>query len=85
MPGTVLERLYKRAQLAHDIDNDSVFVLSTQVFAPTAQEIASVKAEVSDNVLTDAIEAVRKTVRSGRQVKPSLKVTENQAQRFALR
>jgi hypothetical protein len=85
VPGTLPERLYKRAQFAHGIDDDSVFVLSTQVFAAIAQEIASVEAEVNDNVLTDTIEAMRKTVRSGKQVKPSFEVTENQAQRFALR
>jgi hypothetical protein len=79
VPGTVPERLYKRAQLAHDIDDDGVFVLSTQVFAATAEEIASVEAEVNGNVLTNAIEAVRKTVRPGIQVKPSFKVIENQA------
>ena len=45
MPGRVLERLYKRAQLAHNIDDNRVFVLSTQVFGATAQEVASVNAE----------------------------------------
>jgi hypothetical protein len=79
VPGTMPERLYKRAQMAHDND-DGAFILNAEGFAPTAKELAVVEAEVSDKALTDAIETVRKTVRSGRYIIPSQKVVLNKAQ-----
>jgi flagellar motor switch protein FliM len=61
-----------------------MFVLGTQVYTATIQKIASVEAEVNNKVLTDMVEAVKKTVQPGRHVKPSFKVTENQAQQVVL-
>jgi hypothetical protein len=45
------ERLYKRAQLAHD-NYEEGFLLSIDDFAPTASEVAAVEAEVDDIALT---------------------------------
>jgi hypothetical protein len=67
------------APAAHDGD-DGAFILNAEDFAPTAKELAVVEAEVSDKAFTDAIEAVRKTGRSGRYVIPSQKVVLNKAQ-----
>jgi hypothetical protein len=85
IPGTVPEHLYKHVQLVYNIDNSSIFVLDTYVFVPTIQEIATIEAEANDSVLTDTIEAVRKTIQSGRHMKPSFKIAENQAQQLVLR
>ena len=70
VPGTVPERLYKRAQMAHE-NYDDIFTLGIDDFAPTDGEMAAIEAEVDDTALTNAIEAIKKTVRSGRQVKPT--------------
>jgi hypothetical protein len=81
VPGTVPERLYKRAAKAHESDDsDGVFVLTPDVQAPTLEEVAAVQAEVDDDVLTRAIEAVKATVRaSGRLRVDSKKVQDNKA------
>jgi hypothetical protein len=47
--------------------------------------VAEVEAEVSDTALTEAIEAIKQTVRSGRHVKPSQKVKMNAEQELAFR
>jgi hypothetical protein len=64
IPGTVPERLYKRAQQAHETD-DGAFILTPDVIAPTLEEVAVVQAEVDDDALTKAIKAVKSTVRLG--------------------
>jgi hypothetical protein len=83
VPGTVPERLYKRAARAHDLaeaDGDGTFVLTPDVFAPTAAEVRAVQAEVDDEALTQAIETVKTTVRlSGRLWVDSKKVQANKA------
>ena len=76
MPGTVLERLCKRAQLAYKT-LDGAYKLTPDVFAPTAAELRAVAAEVSDEALTKAITALKETVvssRSGRRGAPTRKV-----------
>jgi hypothetical protein len=77
--GTVPKRLYKRVAKALDSDElDRAFVLTLNVFAPTAEELAAVQAEVDDDALTKAIETVKSTVRlSGRHWVDSKKVQEN--------
>jgi len=79
VPGTVLERLYKRAAKAHESDDlDGAFVLTLDVQAPTLEEVAAVQVEVDDDALTRAIEAVKATVRtSGRLRVDSKKVQAN--------
>jgi hypothetical protein len=77
IPGTVPERLYKRAQKAHKSD-DGAFVLTADVPAPTPEEIRAVEAEVSDEALDRAIDTVKKSVRSsGRQRVDTPKAREN--------
>jgi hypothetical protein len=82
VPGTVPERLYKRAAQAHDLaeaNSDGAFILTPDVFAPTA-EVRAVQAEVNDEALTRAIETVKTTVRmSGRLRVDSKKVQANKA------
>jgi hypothetical protein len=77
--GTVPERLYKRAQKAHESDDiDGAYVLTADVVAPTPEEVAAVEAEVSDKALDRAIEAIKLTVRSsGRQKVDTAKVRAN--------
>jgi len=79
MPGTVPERLYKRAKGAHDSDNlDGTFVLTPDIVAPTPEEVAIVEAEVDDEAFTRAISTIKKTVRSSaRQKVDTPKVREN--------
>jgi hypothetical protein len=61
----VLERLYKRAAKAYESDDlDRAFVLTPDVQAPTLEEVAAVQAEVDDDALTRAIEAVKATVKT---------------------
>jgi hypothetical protein len=82
VPGTVPERLYKRAQLAHET-LDGAYQLTPDVFAPTAAELRAVAAEVSDEALTKAITALKETVvssRSGRRGAPTRKVILNEVQ-----
>jgi hypothetical protein len=83
VPGTMPECLYKRAQLVHD-NYEEGFLLSVDDFAPTASEVAAVEAEV-DIALTQAIETINKTARSGRHVKPTQKVKLNTEQELAFR
>jgi hypothetical protein len=79
VPGTVLERLYKRVGKALDLD-DGAFVLTPDDFAPTLDEVAAVQAEVDDEALTRAIESVKSTVRSSdRHWVDSKKVLLNKA------
>ncbi len=60
-----MERLYKGAQKAHDLDDiDGIYVLIADLFVPTQEEIATVEAEVDDETLTKAIETVKQTVKS---------------------
>jgi hypothetical protein len=84
VPGTVPERLYKRAQLAHD-NFEEGFLLNIDDFAPTASEVAAIEAEVGDTALTEAIDSIKKTVRSGRHVRPSEKVKLNTEQALVFR
>ena len=84
MPSTLPEHLYKRVQQAHDNYKEG-HILRLDDFAPTASEVAVVEAEVSDSVLTEAIEAIKQTVRSGRHMKPSQKVKMNTEQKLAFR
>jgi hypothetical protein len=79
IPGTVPERLYKRALKAHESDDsDGAYVLTHDILAPTLEEIRAVEAEVGDKVLDRAIEAIKLTVRSsGRQRVDTPKVKEN--------
>jgi hypothetical protein len=75
VPGTVPERLYKRAQLSHDTV-DGAFQLTSDIFAPTPAELRSVAAEVSNEALTKAIAVLKETVvssRSGRRGAPTRK------------
>ena len=59
--------------MAHD-NYDDAFILTTEDFAPTIEELAVVEAVVGDTTLTKAIGALKKTVRSGKHMRPSLKV-----------
>jgi hypothetical protein len=60
-------------------------VLTSDIIAPTATEIAAVEAEVNDEALTRAIETVRSTARSsGRQRMDEPKVKDNKAIKKAL-
>ena len=79
IPGTVPERLYKRALKAHELDDsDGVYIFTHDVPAPTLEEIRAVEAEVGDEVLDRAIEAIKLTVRSSsRQRVDTPKVKEN--------
>jgi hypothetical protein len=80
VPGTAVERLYKRAQKAHEEsdDTDGAYVLTADIIAPTPTEIAAVEAEVDDEALTRAVETVKSTVRSsGRQRVDVQKIKEN--------
>jgi hypothetical protein len=64
IPGTVPERLYKRAAKAHELNElDKAFVLTPDVLALTLEEVAAIQAEVDDDALTRAIETVKSTVR----------------------
>jgi hypothetical protein len=49
VPNTAVERLYKRAQKAHEEldDNDGAYVLTANIIAPTETEIAAIEAEVA--------------------------------------
>lgn len=75
IPGTVPERLYKRAAKAHELDDDGdgAFILTPDVFAPTASEVRAVQAEVDDDALTRAIETVKGTVRSSGRLRVDTK------------
>lgn len=77
------ERLYKRAAKAHQSDDselDGAFILTPDIQAPTTEEVAAVQAEVDDNTLTNAIEAVKATVRIGHRIQvDSKKVQANKA------
>jgi hypothetical protein len=81
VPGTVPERLYKRAAKAHESDDlDGAFILTLDIQAPTLEEVAAVQAEVDDDALTKAIEAVKVTVRTSSRIRVhSKKVQENNA------
>jgi hypothetical protein len=81
MPGTVPERLYKRAAKAHESDDlNGAFVLTPDVQAPTLEEVAAVQAEVDDDALTKAIEAVKVTLRASSRIRvDSAKLKENKA------
>jgi seryl-tRNA synthetase len=82
VPRTVPERLYKRAQQAHET-LDGAYQLTPDIFAPTAAELRAVAAEVSDEALTKAITALKETVvssRSGRRGAPTRKVILNEVQ-----
>jgi hypothetical protein len=79
IPGTVPERLYKRVQKAHEAE-DSAFILTPDVFAPTEEEEAIVQAETDDQALSQAIEHIRTTHRSsGRLRVDTKKAAENKA------
>ena len=78
------ERLYKRAQLTHN-NFEEGFILNTDDYAPAASDVAIVEAEVSNIALTNAINSIKKTVRSCRHVKPSQKVKLNTEPELALR
>jgi hypothetical protein len=82
--GPAPERLYKRAQIAHD-NFEEGFLLSTDDFAPIASELAAVEAEVGDIALTNAIDAIKQTVRLGKHVKPSQKAKLSAEQELARR
>jgi hypothetical protein len=84
MPGTIPERLYKHAQLVYNNYKEG-FLLSIDDFVPTASEAAAVEAEVDNIVLTQAIETINRTARSGRHVKPTQKVKLNTEQELAFR
>jgi hypothetical protein len=74
IPGTVPERLYKRAARAYESDDiDGAFLLTNDVFAPTATEVGAVQAEVDDDALTRAIETVKSTVRSSGRLRVDTK------------
>jgi hypothetical protein len=79
IPRTVPERLYKRAAKAYESDDASgAFILTLNVFAPTPTEVKAVQAEVDDDALTKAIEAIKSTVRlSSRLRVDTLKVQLN--------
>jgi hypothetical protein len=71
--------LYKQVQVAHEAD-DSAFILTPDIFAPTKEEKAAVQAETDDEVLSQAIEHVRTTFRmSGRLRVDSKKAADNKA------
>jgi hypothetical protein len=54
------------------------FVLTLDVEAPTLEEVAAVQAEVDDDALTKAIEAVKVTVRTSSRLRvDSKKVQAN--------
>jgi hypothetical protein len=52
---------------------------------PTASEVAAAEAEVDDIGLTQAIDTINRTVRSGRYVKPSAKARLNTEQELVFR
>ena len=69
IPGTLPERLYKRAQLqaADDDDTDGCYRLTTQDAPITVDEIEAMQAVDEDGQAIDrAIETIKKTVRSSR-------------------
>jgi hypothetical protein len=68
IPGTLPERLYKRAQLqADDDDTDGCYRLTTQDAPITVDEIEAIQAADEDGQAIDrAIETIKKTVRSSR-------------------
>jgi hypothetical protein len=79
-------RTYYANATADNVYNfEEGFLLNTDNFAPTASEVAAVEAEVSDTALTKAIESIKKTVRSGRHVRPSEKVKLNTEQALVFR
>jgi hypothetical protein len=84
VPGTLPERLYKQVQQAHDNYKEG-YILQLEDFVSTASKVAAVEAEVSNIVLTKAIEAIKQTVRSGRHVKPLLKIKINTEQELVFR
>jgi hypothetical protein len=83
IPGTVPEHLYKHAAKAHQSDDselDGVFILTPDIQAPTAEEVAAVQAEVGDDALTKAIEAVKVSVRTSCRTRvDTTKVKANKA------
>jgi hypothetical protein len=70
--------LYKRVQLDIRVE-DSIDILTNDVFPPTSKEVESVEAEVGDEALTRAIIAVKLSTRSTRIRVDSVKVKENKA------
>jgi hypothetical protein len=84
MLGTFPECLYKHAQQAYNNYKEG-HILQVEDFAPTASEVAAVEAEVSNSILTKAIEAIKQTVRSGRHIKSSQKAKMNTEQELAFR
>jgi hypothetical protein len=80
----VPERLYKRAAKAHESNNldlDRAFVLTLDVQAPTAEEVAAIQAEVDNDALTKAIEAVKVSVRTSCRMRvDSTKAKANKAE-----
>jgi hypothetical protein len=72
------ERLYKRAQKAHELD-DGTFVLTADVLAPTLEEIRAVEAEVSDEALDKAIDTLKQTAKPSKKRVDLVKVKENKA------
>lgn len=42
IPGTVPERLYKQAAKAHELNDNSAFILTPDVYAPTTTEVKAV-------------------------------------------
>jgi hypothetical protein len=81
MPRTEPERLYKRAAKSLKSDDlDGAFVLTPDVQTPTLEEVAAVQAEVDDDALTMAIEAVKVTLRTSSRIRvDSTKLKENKA------
>jgi hypothetical protein len=70
--------------LVHD-NFEEGFLLSINNFVPTASKVAATEAEVDDIVLTQAIDTINRTVRSGRYVKPLQKAKLNTEQELVFR
>jgi hypothetical protein len=79
IPGTLPEYFYKQVQQVYNNYKEG-YILQLDNFVPTASKVAAVEAEVSNIVLTKAIEAIKQTVRSGRYIKPLLKIKINTEQ-----
>jgi hypothetical protein len=82
VPGTLPERLYKRAQLEVDSDDtNSCYRLTAQDAPITTDEIDAIQAEEEDGQALDkAIDTIKKTVQSSRNPVVTNRAMESQEQ-----
>jgi hypothetical protein len=81
IPGTLPERLYKRAQIQADDDTDGCYRLTTQDAPITVDEIEAIQAADEHRQAIDrAIETIKKTVRSSRNRMATNRAIESREQ-----